>query len=223
MVQLITTSDQSHTLYLEEMDETYHSRNGAIEEALYVYIKQGLKHLETNLKTIRIFEVGFGTGLNAWLTFIEKQPETKVEYYSIENNPITPELANALNYAKLYKPNDATLFQNIHQYPWGIRHVFDDGSLLAKFKADLHHFTLIDNIDLIYFDAFGPDKQPDIWSKQVFEKLHHMLKPGGILVTYSAKGSIRRMLAEIGFLVERLPGPPKKRHMLRAQKKVLDY
>lgn len=227
MLQLLRTKDNSFTLYNPQLDETYHSRHGALQESLYVFIKQGLHHYleNTNAKEINILEVGFGTGLNALLTYLEfEKLNLKTNYYSLEPYPIPKEIVDQLEYPKVLSLNEEekTIFHQLH-----------DGSFIKEKSDAQFQFKLLKNsfsepidkaigkeihFDLIYFDAFAPDKQPDLWTRPVLEKCNELLKPSGIWVTYCAKGAVKRNLKTVGFNVETLPGPPGKREMIRAIK-----
>ncbi len=227
--ELQLTKDHSHTLYVPELDETYHSRNGAVEEALYVYIGRGLQdaghgsriidHGKTT-NEVSILEVGFGTGLNAWLTAIECEKQNiRCYYHSLETLPLPVELTQQLNYTQSHSETEQLLFTELHQADWNTEIDITPQFKLNKLNTSLQNFAPTKTYDVIYFDAFAPEKQPELWTKELFQKLYNCLNPNGIIVTYSSKGDIKRMWREIGFEVERLPGPPKKRHMLRARKK----
>lgn len=217
--QIQLTSDQSHTIYLPELDETYHSRNGALNEALYVYLGKGFdKQAETH-KTLHIFEMGFGTGLNAILT-LASAAEKKIPctYHSIESSPLDLQLINQLNYKDLLDPAYHALYDAMHAAPWNEAVVLTPYFTLKKIHDTLQTYEPEMPIDLVYFDAFAPDKQPELWTAAIFEKLFRSMSMGAVLVTYSAKGEVKRTLQHIGFTVEKLDGPPYKRHMLRATK-----
>ncbi|MCC8096478.1 MAG: tRNA (5-methylaminomethyl-2-thiouridine)(34)-methyltransferase MnmD [Tannerellaceae bacterium] len=213
--ELQLTADGSHTLFVPAMDEHYHSVNGAVQESQHVFIEAGLKQLDRN--PIRIFEVGFGTGLNAFLTLLETG-HTAVEYFSIEQYPLEEKLIHALNYGELVLSGKKDLFLSLHQAAWNISVPITDSFTLHKMYGDSNTASLPGQIDLVYFDAFAPDKQPDMWNQEIFNKLYKQMTSGGILTTYCAKGVVRRMLQASGFSVERIPGPPGKREMLRATK-----
>ena len=230
--ELQLTADGSHTLFIPEMDEHYHSVNGAVQESRHVFIEAGLHHLER--KEIVVLEIGFGTGLNALLTLEAAEQEKRpVHYTGIELYPLTWEEVDALGYS------DNPLFKQLHTAPWEedvkispyftLRKIQADANsdkvLVISDKHDTTHSSLITNTlslnpDLVYFDAFAPEKQPEMWNEQLFHSLYVSMNTGGILTTYCAKGVIRRMLQAVGFLVERLPGPPGgKREILRATKR----
>ena len=217
--QIINTADGSQTLYIAEMDEQYHSTNGAITESNYVYIKNGYLFNETKNPTV--FEVGFGTGLNCLLTALlaEKQ-KRHTTYYTIEKYPLDIEIVRQLKYGKDISTETQVLFEKIHDCEWEKPVQISQYFSLIKLKSDLQKNTLkeIKNCDVIYFDAFGPDKQPEMWQPQIFQKIYSITALNGVFVTYSAKGEVRRQLAKSGFKMERLPGPPGKFHMLRGIK-----
>ncbi len=218
-ITLYQTNDNSATLYNSELDETYHSRNGAVEESLYVFLKQGFELASTQKHKINILEIGFGTGLNAILT-AQKATTLNVscDYFSLETFPLSTDLVAQLNYPQFIKPEFVNQFNLMHQCPWDSWQHINPNFNLYKAHTSVHQFKHNNLFDVIYFDAFGPDKQPDMWTSDVFENLFNHLNQGGIFVTYSAKGEVRRNLKSIGFNVELLPGPPRKRHMLRAIK-----
>lgn len=212
------TADGSHTLFVPEMNEHYHSVNGAVQESMHIFIETGLHHCPK--QEINIFEVGFGTGLNAYLTALDaEQNNRSVRYTSIEAYPIDKELASKLNYSSQIGKKDE-LFRRLHETAWGEDAVISKCFTLHKIEADFTHFDFkcIVDIDLVYFDAFAPEKQCNMWSQELFDNLYGVMSNGAILVTYCAKGVVRRMMQQSGFKVERLPGPPGKREMLRATK-----
>ena len=216
--KLVKTADGSHTLYFSELDEHYHSTKGAIQESVHVFIKNGYEYF-TNKQELSVLEIGFGTGLNALLTFRESQKSIKqIKYTAIEKYPLSPEIVNKLNYEKQLSGFSSNELLALHDASWEEWHKLSDEFTFRKLKTDLNVFQPDTNFDLIYFDAFAPDKQPEMWEEDIFEKMYSCLTIGGILVTYSAKGLIKRRLRAIGFRVENLPGPPGKREMIRAIK-----
>ena len=216
--EIITTSDGSTTIHIPEWDEQYHSKHGAIQEAYHVFIKHGLNLFEN--QKINILEIGFGTGLNSFITFIEAQKlNLKVDYIGVEKFPISDEECKQLNYvSELKSDKDADIFEKMHSSSWNEKHVLSKDFSLTKRNQDFNDIDDKEVFDLIYFDAFGARVQPELWTVTIFQKMFDALKSGGVLVTYSAKGSVRRAMIEVGFKVEKLPGPPGKREMLRAQK-----
>lgn len=218
MLQLLRTKDNSFTLFNPDLNETYHSRHGALQESQYVFIKQGLHYCakEKQNSPLNILEVGFGTGLNALLTYLEfeKQP-LPIKYYSLEPFPIPGELINQLGYTELLQLNEKQekIFYGLHSGK-----VNDSSFNFNLIQYGLMDFNSDANFDLVYFDAFAPEKQPDLWTKAAFDKCYSLLNSQGVLVTYCAKGEVKRTLKASGFKVETLPGPPGKREMIRAIK-----
>ena len=218
-LQLITTSDGSHSLLNSELNETYHSVHGALRESIHVFIKHGLEFFagQNSLVTIHIFEVGFGTGLNALLTleYALKQG-CQIHYTSVEAFPIDHTTARSLNYPDALSMTDAReYFERLHAAPWDVEAVIAPGFTLLKKKTSLQEITLMPEYDVIYFDAFAPSKQPEMWELSVLEKVRNAIKPGGVFVTYCAKGQLKRDLKTLGLVVETLPGPPGKKEMVR--------
>lgn len=219
-IEIFRTGDLSNTLYLPGMNETYHSRNGAREESLYVFIQKGFMEYSIKSKHIRLLEVGFGTGFNALLTLqCSRQAGIDVHYHCVEIHPLSWELVRQLEYVQPNEP-DYALFQHMHDSRWNVEVPLTDAFVLYKDNRSLLDLITDEPFDLIYFDAFAPDKQPELWTAEVFNRLYSQMSPGGILVTYSSKGVVKRHMINAGFAVERLPGPPRKRHMLRATKPV---
>lgn len=215
--ELQLTADGSHTLFIPEMDEHYHSVNGAVQEARHVYIEAGLHRLDR--PQIRVMEIGFGTGLNAFLTLLcAEATRQTVYYYSAERYPLAPALVAALNYGTQVDASKAPLFEALHAAPWDRPVAITPRFTLHKLAGDSNRMELPADIDLVYFDAFAPDKQPEMWTPAIFEALYARTTRGGLLTTYCAKGAVRRMMQEAGYSVERIPGPPGKREMLRALK-----
>lgn len=218
--QIITTADGSKTIYFPDWNESYHSKHGAIQEAKHVYIKSGLDYWlkSNNDKSLRLLEIGFGTGLNAFLSCIyASENSLKLNYHSIEKYPLDAITLNDINYDKLID-SESSLFYDLHQSAWEVETQINTQFYLKKIKTDLLTFDTQDKYDVIYFDAFGPQVQPELWAKPILEKLYNMMSNHSIWVTYSCKGSVRRDLQSIGFEVEKIPGPPGKREMLRAFK-----
>lgn len=213
------TADGSSTLYLPDMDEQYHSLNGALTESQHVFLKMGFHfHLKSDPV---VFEVGFGTGLNALLTAWQAKVTCRQVYYiAIENSPLSFEVVMELDYGRFIPEKGRQLFSDIHSCLWNEPVQISPFFRLLKIKADFtsNDWKLPSSCDIIYFDAFGPDKQPQMWEPQVFIRMYELLLPGGLLVTYSAKGEVRRRLKAAGFDIEKLPGPPGKNEMLRAIK-----
>ncbi len=217
--KVITTADGSKTIHIEDWNEQYHSKHGAINEALHVFIDAGLKHFYKlhDQSEISILEIGFGTGLNAFLTAIEaKKMALKVNYVGVEAFPVSDIEIKALNYPELVGKSFEAIFKDIHATPWEKPNIISENFTLTKRKQFFKNIQDNECYDLIYFDAFGARVQPELWTKQIFKIMYKALKPNGVLVTYAAIGKVKRAMLELGFAVERLPGPPGKRHMLRA-------
>ena len=216
--EIITTSDGSTTIHLPDWDENYHSKHGAIQEARHVFIRNGLCLFDR--KPVTIMEIGFGTGLNAFITFLESQQYNQVvDYVGVEAYPVSAEEVTGMNYIKaLEAENQALVFEQMHAIPWEDKTALTNNFSLTKRKQFFEAINDESVFDLIYFDAFGYRVQPELWSTEIFRKMHTALKPGGILVTYAARGVVKRSMIEVGFTVEKLEGPPGKREMFRASK-----
>ena len=220
-IELRMTADGSATLYRKDIDETYHSSHGALQEARHVFIDNGLAGLEKR-EVQYILEIGFGTGLNALLTQLYgKSEELSIRYHGLEAYPLPPEIISQVNYAEAIDGSMVkTYFSEMHAAPWNIEVLLRDSFRLTKIHNTLQDFEPEQNqYDLIYFDAFGPRAQEEMWQVDWLEKLYGCLKVGGVLVTYCAKGSFKRDLKSLNFEVVALPGPPGKREMTRAVKK----
>lgn len=216
--KIITTADGSKTIQIEDWNEQYHSVHGAIQEAMHVFILHGLFCFLDSHKPIAILEIGFGTGLNAFITLLESEKSNlHINYTGVEAYPVTQEEVDALNYTEQLKTNN-TLFSKLHQYDWEVLHHITPKFSLTKQQKFFKEIDAVAEYDLIYFDAFGARVQPELWTEVIFELMYKALKTKGVLVTYSAKGSVRRAMQAVGFSVEKLPGPPGKREMLRATK-----
>ena len=220
--KLIVTADGSHSILVPEMNVTYHSVHGAIQESMHVFIESGFKHLlnQSTNKPINILEVGFGTGLNVLLTIIAAEKLDQNFYYvAIEPNPLSLEEARSLNYCELLGRKDLEEnFMSMHQCEWNKSLVVSENMMIYKSNHQLQTFNHFPVFNLIYFDAFDPKVQPELWTKEIFEKMFELLRPGGILVTYSSKGEVRRAMQAAGFEVEKLPGARGKREMIRGRK-----
>ncbi len=230
------TADGSHTLFVPSMNEHYHSVNGAKTEAEHIYINYGLK--ESTASPLNILEIGFGTGLNAFLTLLEAQKlHKKIIYTSLELYPLSFEVIKQLNYPTIICPEQSALYDDLHLAKWNEPCQITSDFTLLKQNLDFTKLThptdsmewklgIMDHqksyYDVIYFDAFAPEKQPEMWNQELFNALYASMNVKGILMTYCAKGVVRRMLQSSGFIVERLPGPPGKREVLRATKQNSD-
>ncbi|WP_299106176.1 tRNA (5-methylaminomethyl-2-thiouridine)(34)-methyltransferase MnmD [uncultured Winogradskyella sp.] len=220
--KIITTSDGSKTIQIEDWNEQYHSIHGAIQEANHVFLKHGLlfySELHSDSKPIAILEIGFGTGLNAFLTLIEAEKlKLSLNYTGVEAYPVQLEEINQLNYVELISESHGAIFEKLHEISWKKQHDITPSFKLEKQEKFFKDITATNEYNIIYFDAFGARVQPDLWTEDIFKIMYNALKKNGVLVTYSAKGSVRRAMQAVGFVVERLPGPPGKREMLRATK-----
>ncbi|MES2574856.1 MAG: tRNA (5-methylaminomethyl-2-thiouridine)(34)-methyltransferase MnmD [Bacteroidota bacterium] len=215
---IIQTRDGSTTIHIEDWDECYHSRFGAIQEALHVFIKNGLSLFENN--PVSILEIGFGTGLNVLVTLLESQKSNQsIDYVGVEAYPVSIEEASLMNYvAELNAEKERAIFEKMHQCNWEEKNSLSDQFSLTKRKQFFADIDDLEKFDLIYFDAFGFDVQPELWNTEIFQKMYNALKPKGVLVTYAARSVIKRSMIESGFTVEKLPGAPGKREMFRARK-----
>jgi tRNA U34 5-methylaminomethyl-2-thiouridine-forming methyltransferase MnmC len=221
MAQLVITGDGSHTLFIPELNEHYHSTFGALTESVHVFIRSGMDYFAGS-KEISIFETGFGTGLNALLTALNaKKMGLKVRYFALEKYPVDQLVWHQLNYPHLLKDdeNDVEgLFYAIHDCDWEIMTEIHPLFHLKKINGDMCSFIPEAGYNLVYFDAFAPDKQPEMWTADVLNRLVAAMNPGGIFTTYCVKGSVKRILRDCGLTIEKLPGPKGKREILRASK-----
>lgn len=214
--ELIITEDGSHTLFVPTIDECYHSTHGAVQESRHIFIEAALKQC---LKPeISVLEIGFGTGLNAFLTLVEAERVGKrIEYTSLEKYPLAVDKALLLNYADGYSPELKTGFELLQTSSWNRKVSIGPFFTIEKLEADFTQFDFAGMYDVVYFDAFSPEKQPEMWSEELFRRIYEHCNPGAILTTYCAKGVVRRAMQAAGFNVERLPGPPGKREILRGK------
>jgi Uncharacterized conserved protein len=222
-VKILTTEDGSHSLYHEDLKETYHSFHGAYRESLHVFLLYGLDSWlanNPNRYPLRVFEVGFGTGLNAWLTLVwAEQYQIPVLYHTIEPFPLSEEVYSQLNFIH---QNDAIwhyhkYFDALHKAPWNEGGPLSEYFNFKKDQVSLEDAQLYPS-DVVFFDAFAPSKQPELWEKNMLEKVTKSMRPGGLFTTYSAKGQLKRDLRDLGLEVESPPGPPGKKEMTRAWK-----
>jgi tRNA U34 5-methylaminomethyl-2-thiouridine-forming methyltransferase MnmC len=216
--EIIHTSDGSTTIHLPDWNENYHSKHGAIQEAKHVFIKNGLSLFQN--KQVSILEIGFGTGLNAFITFLEaKKLSQTINYTGVEAYPISVDEISSMNYvSELDAENEKSIFDKMHTCDWEQNNILTPKFSLTKRKQFFETIDDVAQFDLIYFDAFGYRVQPELWSTAIFQRMYDALKPNGILVTYAARGVVKRSLIEVGFTVEKLEGPPGKREMFRALK-----
>ena len=216
--EIIRTKDGSTTIHIKYWDECYHSKHGAIQEAQHVFIKNGLALYQN--QSVSILEIGFGTGLNAFITYLEsKKLDLEINYVGVEAYPVSISELSAMNYVSELNADDKNaIFNLFHESNWEEKVVIDPFFTITKRQQFFEEITDCEQYDLIYFDAFGYRVQPDLWSTSIFKKMHTALRPGGKLVTYAARGVVKRSMIEVGFTVEKLPGPPGKREMFRATK-----
>ena len=216
--EIIKTLDGSTTIHLKEWNECYHSKHGAIQEAKHVFIKNGLSLFEDN--PVSILEIGFGTGLNAFITFLEANQKNQIiDYTGVEAYPVNADEVLSMNYVSELEVNQfEEIFKKMHECDWNQKNEISPNYSLTKRKQFFDEIDDFEIFDLIYFDAFGYRVQPELWSTEIFQKMYNSLKPNGVLVTYAARGVVKRSMIEVGFTVEKLAGPPGKREMFRAVK-----
>jgi tRNA U34 5-methylaminomethyl-2-thiouridine-forming methyltransferase MnmC len=216
--QIIHTADGSTTLHIPEWKESYHSKHGAIQEAYHVFIHSGLSLFEG--KSVAVLEMGFGTGLNAFITWVEHEKRGQsIDYVGFEAYPVAQEEAAQMNYpSALNVGHHQSIFDRMHQLPWDESTALSTHFSFTKRQQFFQDLTENDRYDLVYFDAFGFRVQPELWDNAMFQKLYASMRKGGVLVTYACRTSIRKAMLEAGFTVEKLPGAPGKREMLRAFK-----
>jgi tRNA U34 5-methylaminomethyl-2-thiouridine-forming methyltransferase MnmC len=228
-VELVKTSDGSDTLFRRDLNQHYHSTFGAVEESVHIFIRAGLlnvidQHLNEQpdqSNPVRILEVGFGSGLNTMLTQVEAEKlSIPIHYSAVEAYPLNEGQWSSLNYPTLAVCGENPgIFHMIHKSAWNIPVKISDYFIIEKIRTKLESFVPPENsFDLVYFDAFGPDAQPELWTEEIFRNIAQGLRPLGLLVTYSVKGTIVKALKAAGFQTEKLPGPAGKRHILRAVK-----
>jgi len=217
--KFVITADGSHTIYLPEIDEHYHSIHGAIQESVHVYIQAGL--MQITKPEITVLEIGFGTGLNAFLTYAyAKANGQKINYYSLEKYPLSAKEYETLNYPETVFPEYTDIFKQMHHSEWNRELILSPEFNLMKIEADLlcYQFNPDLQFDLVYFDAFAPGKQPEMWTEEIISKVVSTIGSDGILTTYCAKGTVRRAFASAGLTMERIPGPAGKKEILRGKK-----
>jgi tRNA U34 5-methylaminomethyl-2-thiouridine-forming methyltransferase MnmC len=216
--EIVETKDGSHTIFIQEWNESYHSKNGAIQEAKHVFIQAGLSLFQG--KSVSILEIGFGTGLNAFITFLEaKEANQQINYVGVEAYPVVLEEVEKLNYVdELKATSERAVFNKMHTSNWENEIELSSLFQLTKRKQFFQDINDVDTFDLVYFDAFGFDLQPELWTEEIFKSLYVAMKEGAVLVTYACRTPIRKAMLAVGFRVEKLPGAPGKREMLRASK-----
>lgn len=218
--ELLLSKDGSHTIYSEKYNAHYHSIYGAIEESLHVFISAGLyNQYRRGLRSITIFEMGLGTGLNAYLSLLTANKlKIKVNYITVETDPITVSQADILNYSEEINEKSLETFTTLHSSAWAEKIELSPYFTFEKHKISIQDYDFKQSVDVIYYDAFAPSCQPELWEADIHTRLYDALNPYGTLVTYCAKGSFKRMLKSLGYKLEMLNGPNKKREMTRAVK-----
>ena len=220
MNEVEITADGSATIYVPHLDEHYHSVKGALTESLHIFRNCAFLYHSPSSQPLKVLEIGFGTGLNAVVTAMATTNERKAHYISLELYPVEAQLIEKLNYGEMV---DNDLLMALHNAQWNAPQVISPTFTLEKLQCDFTQCSLPHDIDVVYFDAFAPEKQPEMWDESLFKRIYDAMSNGGILTTYCAKGEIRRRLQRVGFIVERLAGPPGgKREILRATKPSLD-
>lgn len=216
--KVIETEDGSNTILIEAWGESFHSIHGAIQEAQHVYIENGLRFVfQKKIDAVQILEIGFGTGLNCFMTLIESEKKhQKVFYTGVEGFPLNNDEWGSLNYQRFFDSSFEAKFSKIHLIDWEVEKMISSHFCLIKRKLMFENIDFENQFDLVYFDAFGFQYQPELWSEEVFIKIKKAMKPNGVLVTYACKGLVNRILKDIGFKIEKLEGPPGKREMTRA-------
>ena len=219
--KIIITDDGSHSLFVPELNENYHSTHGAKQEAEHIFIKDALAYASEKIKSLNILEIGFGTGLNAFLSLqYARANNLEINYYGIEKYPIIEKEYRALNFPSS-REGEQAVFMKLHEAIWEQTANIESCFKLKKNQADFKEMNLpSDYFDVVYFDAFGPDVQPELWSVEIFQIIHKSMKIGGVMTTYSVKGDVRRAMKSVGFEVKKIPGPPGKREITRAIKAV---
>lgn len=220
-ISFLVTDDHSHTLFSERFKATYHSTRGAVSESKHVFIQNGLQyvHEQFQSKEISILEVGFGTGLNAFMTYLfAQEQDLKINYQSIEAYPVSITESVKLNYTNQFSEEEKVVFNQMHQQEWNRVGKASDEFSITKYLCLLEEFTSQQQFDIIYFDAFSPSEQPELWTESVFKKMYDLLKVNGVLVTYCAQGQMKRNMKQAGFKVQSLLGALGKREMTRGLK-----
>lgn len=218
--EIIITTDGSHSISIPEMGVTYHSSHGAIQESMHVFVESGMRYINQENKpgTLSIFEMGFGTGLNALLALAEAEKNQQPVYYeTLELYPLERSKYELLNYCEqLQRPDLIPLFSLLHSCEWNVIIKVTPWFSFKKINSSLLNHSTIQLFNLVFFDAFAPEKQPELWTTAIFKKLHDHMLTDGVLTTYCSKSIVRKSMAEAGFTIEKIPGPPHKREMVRA-------
>ena len=219
MATIITTHDGSHSLLSDEFGVSYHSKYGAIQETKHVFIDAALQPIALKNKEIAVLEIGFGTGLNAYMTLLEAERlSLPVQYTTYEAFPVPMHQVEQLNYSEALAA-DQSLFEQLHNCQWNVPHQICEHFLFVKYQKKFQEIATVNAFDVIYFDAFAPNAQPELWEAPLMQAMYDALKIGGVLTTYCAKGVVKRTMKSVGFEIEAIPGPPGKREMTRAWKR----
>ncbi|MFO7622582.1 MAG: tRNA (5-methylaminomethyl-2-thiouridine)(34)-methyltransferase MnmD [Bacteroidales bacterium] len=217
MMQIVETEDGSHTIFVPEISEHYHSIHGAVQESKHIFIRHGFD--SSGADPLNILEIGFGTGLNALLTALRSiESGRKAFYTSVEKYPLDEATINSLNYSKIVGQDGSRLFAKIHSSPWDTETLICNNFIINKIRGDITKLELSGSYDIIYFDAFSPEKQPELWTDKIFRMISDVTVKNGFFVTYCVKGLVKRILRSSGFRVSLVPGPPGKRHIMKAIK-----
>jgi tRNA U34 5-methylaminomethyl-2-thiouridine-forming methyltransferase MnmC len=226
-MSLFLTEDGSHSIYSEQFGVAYHSTHGAIQETQHIFIEAALCHFiqlnqDKNIDEIKILDIGFGTGLNVFMTFLESQNrQYNIDLTTIEAYPLSISTAETLNYAQLLNvPQYEHIFKQLHSLSWEEKHAIMEKFTYQKHLLDFKEIAYTNTFDIVFYDAFSPETQPDLWDEMMMGRIFNALKSGGIMTTYCAKGSFKRALKSVGFQVEGIPGPRGKREITRATKKI---
>jgi tRNA U34 5-methylaminomethyl-2-thiouridine-forming methyltransferase MnmC len=221
-MSVFITEDGSHSVYSEQFGVTYHSTHGAIQETQHIFIEAALKYFihKKGVGKIKILDIGFGTGLNVFMTFLESLKQgLNVELTTIEVYPLSISTAEQLNYSQLLNvPQFDAIFKQLHKLSWEDKHVISENFSFQKHLLDFQNITHVNSFDIIYYDAFSPESQPELWESEMLQRMFNALKNGGVMTTYCAKGSFKRALKSVGFQIENIPGPRGKREITRAIK-----
>jgi len=223
MPRIFETQDGSHSIFSEKYSVGYHSKYGAVQESRHVFMEAALHFKALLKKELAVLEIGFGTGLNAFMTYLEaKELQLTIRYVAVEAYPVSLKQAERLNYPNQLNAQDETAsFLKMHCSDWETVVQMNNFFTFEKVKRHFETISYQNQFDIIYFDAFDPDAQPELWERKLLQKMYDALLPGGILVTYCAKGAVKRTLKAVGFEIESLKGPPGKREMTRASKNLL--
>lgn len=220
-LEIFETQDGSHSIFATEFGVSYHSKYGAIQETQHVFIDAALRFKAVLQRHIAILEIGFGTGLNAYMTYLEgRKRNLTINYVTVEAYPLSYPQAQCLNYPDLLQVSEEErqFFLDMHATDWNEATDLDEDFTLTKLHQRFEQVDFQDAFDIIYFDAFAPNAQPELWETPVISRMYNALRSGGILVTYCAKGAVKRTFKSVGFDIEALQGPPGKREMTRAIK-----